>query len=207
MKAAIVYKITNTINNKIYIGKTVKTLPERKGLHKFLYLHKEHEGGHYPLYRAMRKYGWNNFKWEIIDKCLFNESAIELEKYYIKKFNCMVPRGYNCTAGGDGLCGHHHSEETKKKISISNTGKKLGKQSAEHREKRRISYINGHHHLKASEETKLKMRLAHKNHPRHHSEETRKKISESLQAKLKSGWRSTPIGYKYKPKCNGIKEE
>jgi group I intron endonuclease len=162
MKRAIIYKITNTVNGKIYVGKTVKTLPERKGLHKFLHLHKEHKDGDSPLYRAMRKYGWNNFKWEIIDQCLFDESARELEKYYIKKFNCMVPGGYNCTAGGDGICGHKMSDETKRKISQAKIGKKYGPQSVGHIEKRRISHINGHHHRVVSEETKIKMRAARK---------------------------------------------
>lgn len=96
-----IYKITNLINNKVYIGKTSRTIQERYEEHLIFSKFDER-----PLYRAMRKYGIENFHLEEIDDCNTNEEANELEKYYIKKYNSYIysdnSNGYNCTLGGDG---------------------------------------------------------------------------------------------------------
>jgi group I intron endonuclease len=88
----IIYQIKNTVNSKIYIGKTTKTPEER--LKKHFYNAKY--GSVTYLYRAIRKYGESNFSISIIEETFDNLN--EREKYWIQKLN---PE-YNMTIGGDG---------------------------------------------------------------------------------------------------------
>ena len=86
----IIYKITNKINSKIYIGKTTKTLEERFLKHKY-----NHKTQNTYLYKAMRKYGIENFVIEVLE---ITTHLDEREKYWI---STMKPQ-YNMTAGGEG---------------------------------------------------------------------------------------------------------
>lgn len=93
-----IYKITNTINNKVYIGKTVESIEERWKEHCHDY--KRHRCEKRPLYNAMNKYGIENFTIAEIEQCdlsILNEREI----YWIKFFN-SYETGYNATKGGDG---------------------------------------------------------------------------------------------------------
>jgi group I intron endonuclease len=86
----IVYKATCIINNKVYIGQTIKTLNERKKGHMYA----SHKKSHYKFHRALRKYKSENFKWEIIDTANNYEDLNKKEEYYIKYYN-SVDSGYN----------------------------------------------------------------------------------------------------------------
>lgn len=92
-----IYKITNSVNGKCYIGKTSRTLNRRFAEHKA----NMKNGADRPLYRAMRKYGVENFLIESLDFVSTDTEAIQREKYYIEKFNTLAD-GYNATSGGDG---------------------------------------------------------------------------------------------------------
>lgn len=95
----LIYKATNLINNKVYIGQTHKTLEERIKRHKNDYQRRDSY-----FYRAIRKYGWENFKWEVIDdSAITDEELNKLEKYYIKMYNSFdnKDKGYNSTSGAD----------------------------------------------------------------------------------------------------------
>ena len=61
----IIYKSTCVITNKSYIGQTTTFLGNRKGIHKHNALYKNDIKNHF--HNAIRKYGWENFTWEIID--------------------------------------------------------------------------------------------------------------------------------------------
>ncbi len=92
----IIYKITNTINEKVYIGLTTTSLKTRWQSHKGSV-----KSNPRPLYRAMRKYGIENFTIEVIDETDSMEKLAELERSYIKKYNSRDPQfGYNLAAGG-----------------------------------------------------------------------------------------------------------
>ena len=98
-----IYKITNQLNNKCYIGKTLKSIAERWKDHITDYNRPHYEKR--PLYDAMNKYGINNFFVEQIEEC--DDSLIsEREVYWIKYYNSYVgfenSNGYNATIGGDG---------------------------------------------------------------------------------------------------------
>lgn len=98
-----IYKITNTINGKCYIGQT-KDYKARFQNHKLRLRKNEHENPH--LQYAWNKYGANAFTFEILE---FAEDYNEREKYYIKLYNSTDESyGYNIMAGGDNppLCAH-----------------------------------------------------------------------------------------------------
>ena len=87
-----IYKITNKINGKSYIGKTLKTIEVRWSEHCQDYKKERNEKR--PLYSAMKKYGVNNFSIEEIEEC--NEEELnEKERYWIE-FYRTFKYGYKC---------------------------------------------------------------------------------------------------------------
>lgn len=124
-----VYYHKNLINGKGYVGITSRSVKERWG----------RNGSQYKgqtFWKAIAKYGWDNFTHEILETNLEEEQAKQLETEYIKKFNTKQPNGYNLTYGGDGTVGlvfteehlknlrdshkgHIHSEETKRRMTES----------------------------------------------------------------------------------------
>ena len=93
-----IYKITNDINDKIYVGKTLSSIEERLKEHKSDSERKKME--HRPLYSAMRKYGIDHFFIEKIEEVPI-EQLSDREIYWIKTLNSYHD-GYNATLGGDG---------------------------------------------------------------------------------------------------------
>lgn len=111
-----IYKITNLVNNKIYIGQSINI--ERRWMQE-----KNRQINTY-LKHAFNFYGLNNFKFEIIE-ILNNDKKIldEKEKYYIKLYNSNNSLyGYNLTDGGEGCHGFRFTEEQKAEISRRNSG-------------------------------------------------------------------------------------
>lgn len=93
-----IYKITNLINGKSYIGQSVdiyRRWKQEKDESKNINSH----GYDYPLMRAFRKYGIDNFEFEILEECNI-ESLNEKEIYWINFYNTFFD-GYNQTLGGD----------------------------------------------------------------------------------------------------------
>lgn len=151
MNNYVVYKHTAP-NGKVYIGQT-GTKPEQRW---------KKDGKGYissPLfYNAIQKYGWDNFKHEIISKNLSLKEANWLENYLIRYYNSDNRKyGYNILGGGHNTqmpdetrkkisesnkgkqrnLGRHHTEEAKRKIGEASKGRKtwLGKQlSEEHKQ-------------------------------------------------------------------------
>lgn len=93
---AYIYKITNDVNNKIYIGKTEFSIEKRFKEHCKDAFKERCEKR--PLYSAMKKYGVENFHIELIEET--NEPE-EREKYWVEYFGSFK-NGYNATIGGDG---------------------------------------------------------------------------------------------------------
>lgn len=96
---AYIYKITNNINDKIYIGKTLLSIEERFKEHCRDYKREKKEKR--PLYNAMNKYGIEHFSIEQIEECL-PDVVNEREKYWIEYYGSFK-YGYNATLGGDGI--------------------------------------------------------------------------------------------------------
>jgi P2-related tail formation protein len=95
---AYIYQITNLVNGKIYIGKTVDTIETRWKKHQTDCCRAKYE--HRPLYQAMKKYGVNNFSVKELEECPV-ERVNEREKYWIEALG-SYKHGYNATLGGDG---------------------------------------------------------------------------------------------------------
>lgn len=112
----VIYKITNLINNKIYIGQTINfkiRMNQHKNAHKY-------KNCSSPIDRAIGKYGHTNFSYEIIEYAKSLEDLNELEVKYIKIYNSLIGNdGYNLKSGGNG--GKHH-EVTKRKIGAAQLG-------------------------------------------------------------------------------------
>ena len=87
---------------------------------------------HYPVHRAIRKYGWDNVTQILIEQCdgCTMEHLWEREKYYIKHYGAFGRCGYNCTEGGEGSLGCKKSKKTR--ALMSRRGKETwNKKSAE----------------------------------------------------------------------------
>lgn len=173
-----IYRITNNINHKTYIG--------QHKCYKSLLVEDGYIGSGVILRKAQKKYGIENFTKEIITIAMSRSEANVLEKYYITKERKENTYGcYNIADGGQGggQKGYHHTEETKKRISKSLKGR-------EHSEewKRKINEnstkFSGHHH---SEESKAKISESEKGHRpyfcRPRTEEEKRKISEKLKGR------------------------
>ena len=96
---AFIYGIKNIINNKLYIGKTLK-LPKIR-FKEHILESKKSRCCKRPLYDAMNKYGIKNFKLYIIEEVKNINILDKKEQYYINKFN-TYNNGYNATQGGEG---------------------------------------------------------------------------------------------------------
>lgn len=108
MQANVVYKITNLLNGKCYIG-------QAKDLEKRLKGHRRCVGKtKSPLYSAIEKYGWDSFEITVIAVADSYDQLNQLEVDHIVKHNSLYPAGYNLTEGGTGgdLVTNHPNKET-----------------------------------------------------------------------------------------------
>ena len=96
MTVGRIYCITNKINNKKYIGKTLSSIEERFKQHISDRIHYNHR----PLYIAMNKYGVENFSIDLVEEIEYSKLS-EREQYWIKTLDTYY-NGYNATLGGDG---------------------------------------------------------------------------------------------------------
>nr|DAE59944.1 MAG TPA: intron associated endonuclease [Caudoviricetes sp.] len=181
-KKYIVYKHTNKINGKIYIGITSQK-PNKRWQNGYGYKDNQH------FFRAIQKYGWNNFEHEIIYKDLEEEIATNKEQELIKLYNSNNSNfGYNKDNGGktnklteesiekirQWHIGRKLSEETKRKISESHKGISSGENNP----------MYGKHHTKEAKQKMsdfAKSRVGWK-----HTEKTKKKIGEGNKGKTLS---------------------
>lgn len=92
----IIYKATNKVNGKCYIGQTRHSLEFRKSQH----LRHARNNGSTHFYQAIRKYGADNFSWEILCSTNNKDRLNELETFFITKYN-SIENGYNMVDGGD----------------------------------------------------------------------------------------------------------
>jgi len=168
----IIYILENKIDGKCYVGQSNQKFNERLG---------DHKKRNSIIGNAIRKYGIDNFNKVVIEN-ISEEKLDELEIEYIKKYNSLVPNGYNLDSGGNK--NKHHHEITKK--IISETSRNISNETR----KKMSDAKKGKH---PSKETRKKMSEAQKkigNRPpssfgnkynlgRKPTEETRKKMSEA----------------------------
>jgi len=114
-----IYKITSP-SNKLYVGQTKKKVPEKRWKEHCL---ESRSGKTHALSNAIRKYGAENMKFEVIEECP-DDMLNEREHYWIEKLNSLRPNGYNLRSGGgvNELC-----EESRAKISATKRQKSIDK--------------------------------------------------------------------------------
>jgi group I intron endonuclease len=124
-----IYKLTNTVNNKIYIGLTTeKSVAERCRKRNAEAKYRDDRKSY--ILNAIRKHGEKSFVSEIIDTAESLEELKEKEIYYISFYKARDRSiGYNLTDGGEGNLGLKMSEETKDKIRQKALGRKWTKES------------------------------------------------------------------------------
>ena len=170
-----IYKLTNLINGKVYIGQTTD-LQSRFRRYRYVQCKQQ-----IKIYLALKKYGHENFSFEVFDIATDYDTLNFLEECYISCFDSMN-NGYNSLPGGTDR--KIITDETRIKMSLSKKGKPLSQLT---RQKMSLS----HKGCKFSEEHKNKISLKLKDRKgsrnpmfgNQHSKETKRKISE--QQKLR----------------------
>jgi group I intron endonuclease len=156
-----IYLITNTINNKQYVGQTKRADVEERWRQ-----HRSNKTVGPYLKSAYEKYGYDNFKYQIICIC-FDEDCDKYEEEYIKKFNTLSPSGYNLKGGGH-FSKHHPDTMIKMKESL----KKVWTEEKRKEMSIRFSGENATRYgMKTSEETKEKLRQSQKEYWKNMSKE------------------------------------
>lgn len=199
-----VYKTTNKVNGKIYIGYHAS-----ENIEKDSYL-----GSGYILHRAIRSHGRHNFEREILFEFDTREEATKKEREIVNEEFIKQDDNYNLALGGFGgglpgdknpFFGKHHTEETKEKLRISSSNKRHTEEtkekiseslraneefmckikSKEHGEKISRSLKNSEAHRLSLHNPERRRRLLEANIGRKHSEESKQKMSENSKIKGK----------------------
>lgn len=167
----IIYKATNIVNQKVYIGQTIRGFENRKKQHE----RSANSGSVVKFHLALKKYSLESFCWEVLCNCYDLKQLNIMEEFYIWKNNSTSKDyGYNIKAGGNNCKlseetkkkisekakGRKHSDESKRKMSLSRSGEnhfRFGKGlTDEHKDKLRAIRLGTKH----SESSKLKMSLS-----------------------------------------------
>lgn len=175
------YRITNLLNDKVYIGQSNKE-KERWRQHKYF---ARQEAPVQYIHKAMKKYGVENFVYEVIAMCKNQKDADETETMLIKQYDSRNKNfGYNVAPGGDApwnrglpkefnpLTGMPRSEKTKEKISQGSLGK-IMPPCSEERKKKMSSMYSGR--ILPDEWIN---KIADSNRGQKRSEESKKKMSD-----------------------------
>lgn len=173
-KIAGIYKITNLINSKIYIGSS-SNLKSREYSHFWKLNNNSHSNKH--LQSAYNKYGKDNFIFEIIEIIEDDKMLLSREQYYLDKLNtCNISIGYNKSPTAGSNLGYKASNETRLKISMAMTGFK-------HSEESKLKLSISRKGMIFSDIHKYKLSKARKS--RVTKDETRLKISAALKNRIR----------------------
>ena len=121
-----VYKISNSINNKVYIGITSYSIEERYKWH----VRDCKRGVDKKLYKAMRKYGVENFRIDLLEEVSDAIVVEEREEFYIEKYDSFN-NGYNASPASHGII--RHTEKAKRLMSEKAKGRKQNREVIEKR--------------------------------------------------------------------------
>ena len=147
MAQHFIYRITHKQSGKRYVGRTVDVLRRWK----------EHcwSWSTSPISCAIRKHGVDAFEFEVIASTDDDERVKELEEWWIFLHDCLVPRGYNLLATGDGNTGH--APESRAQMSAAHTGKVLSEETRARMSTARLGPLNPNFGVTMSVETRRKI--------------------------------------------------
>lgn len=189
-KVCGIYKVTNKVNGKFYIGQSVD-IKRRWSEHRIL-----NRDETLSLKRALRKYGVENFIFSVIEECL-DYMLNEREEHYIKN----LKPAYNRCKGGTGAKGHYVSDDLKEKLSVK--GKQQWINLSEEGKKTRVLNLTGPRKgHPVSAETRQKLRSA--NIGKKQSKETIEKRNKTI---IENGLQKTNEGHKKRVYCVDLKKE
>jgi group I intron endonuclease len=173
----IIYKITNSINGKVYIGQTIQKNPKMRW---YDHQAKARCGVNQPLFNAIRKYSVDSFTWEVIDQANSLEELNKLEEQYVKQYN-SIDEGYNIReAGGNKL--HNTASIEKMREAQRNAHARRREANGGVEKMNRVLKTAG---WTNSDQAKLNKSLAQRKYwdslttPRKLTEEHKQKVSES----------------------------
>lgn len=181
-----VYLIWHKPTGKCYVGQTVMTVAERMRSHRSKAKNAK-KCNEMAVTAAIRKHGWGEFDYAILEQCNDQDELNDTERYWINHYDSLAPNGYNIQAGGtlgvdaaaarerrrQSAIGRALSDETKRKISEANKGKVV---SDEAKAKMAAAKIGS----SRSDETKEKIRVAFTG--RAITDEAKAKMSEARKA-------------------------
>lgn len=155
----IIYKITNTVTGKVYIGQTIMSLARRWRQHRSAKRKS-------PFYSSIIKHGIDKFTIEQLCSCLDYEALDSAEVYFIKLYNCISPFGYNVAPGGSignstrGLPswnrGLEATKEAKKNQSLAHLGQKAWNKGKSPSKKTRLKISLAKKGQRSSPQTEFK---------------------------------------------------
>lgn len=179
-----IYKIINTVNNKVYIGSTTN-LSRRQKDHFRNLSERKHPNTH--LQSAVNKYGIEKFQFIIIEQCE-NKQLLTKEQHYIDIFNSYI-HGYNMCPDAKSTLGRKHSELAKKKMSLSRIGKPGHTHTVSKETREKLSIAHKGKKLSPEHITKITVNLSQ----RTISDKTRKKLSLSKIGNQYTKGRKLPL--------------
>ena len=154
---AFIYKITNNINGKFYIGFTSQKNPKLR-FNQHLSSARSKKSNNQPIIRAIKKYGEDNFSFDIL---LEGDEDFLLKKEEPRLIEELKPE-YNATFGGEGILGYKHTEKTKEIIKNLHIGKK---ESEEHKNWRSMRIREGWENVSLDEKVNYAKNYLEKNSP------------------------------------------
>jgi group I intron endonuclease len=174
-----IYCILNRVNGKVYLGKSIRNFGIRENEHFKAAL--DGKTGCTYLFNAIRKYGKKAFEVSLVSGWANSSDDLNAqEKEFIARYRANEPEfGYNLTAGGDGM--NAPSPEVRRKMRLAKLGTKQSTETIAKRAKAMVGNQWNKGRIQSDEERAMRSRMSAK--PmlgKHHSKETRQKISESI---------------------------
>ena len=168
-----IYKITNKINGKVYIGQSVD-------IGRRWRQHMTAEDDSY-FHKAIQKYGVENFEWEVIEQCK-KKDLDEREIYWIEYYDSFN-KGYNCTKGGDVGPVMHGEDNPNWKGGVTSDPehkKEYGKQYYEENKEKKKEHDKQYY--EENKEKRKEYREAHKEKAKEYREAHKEKAKEYREA-------------------------
>lgn len=173
-----IYKVTNKVNGKVYIGQSVD-IGRRWRTHMTakddIYFHK-----------AIQKYGVENFEWEVIEQCK-KKDLDEREIYWIEYYDSFN-KGYNCTKGGDGVSGGEAHPRWKGGVSSDKDYyRQYSKQYYETNKEQKKQYSKQHYkqYYEANKEKVKEYKEANKEKKKEYDKQYREANKEKIKQQMK----------------------